>query len=112
MNIDNPKLKKLAEENSLVQELIDELKSYREDPQKVFYNEVREMVLELSREMRNHRKSGKAILSNHKDDKIFERIRTILVDAPKIFEGLKKGAGIEEDVPQKEKLKGSNQVAF
>lgn len=118
MNLENPKLKKLAEEYPLVQELIDELESYQTDPQKVFYLELKEMVVALSSEMKSVRnpinndediKKLCPILKG--DDKLFERIKSLMTDSEKIFNGLKKGAAEEEEPQKKGKLKDSKQVA-
>ncbi len=113
MNLADPKLLELAKKHPIVQELIDVVESYESDPAKVFYNELREMVLSIAREMKTYRLAGTTFLSGDKEDKIFERVRTLMVDAPRIFEGLKQGAGEgeQEETGRHKKDKKGSQVA-
>lgn len=106
MNLSDPKLLELAKKHPVVQELIDIVEAYESDPTLIYYTEFKAMALYFAGEMKAHRLKG-GILSNDKDDKIFERIRTLMVDAPKIFDGLKKGVG-EDGAKQQDGKRSAN----
>lgn len=113
IDLSAPKLVELAKKHPEVQQLVEIVESYQTDPQKIFYNELRLMSMALCKEMSGLRERGGKILTNDKDDKTFDRVRALMVDANKIFDGLRKGAG-EDELPEggrgKKDKKGS-QVA-
>ena len=88
--------KRLSIGNELFEKIYHELDSINEDPTKVFYRELNQTVIALSKELgfiRNGEKNLAHIIGS--DDKTFERVSKLLTDSEKIFSGLRKG---KEDV--------------
>ncbi len=89
----------LAKKHPVVKIMLDELQSYEEDPAKVFYLEMTEIIKALSGEMRAIREGkvqddGDGGLTNVEimtNPKIFGMIKDMLTNSEKIFVGLKKG---------------------
>ena len=70
-----------------------ELESYKEDPAKIFYLQITEVIKTLSGDMDCilHPEKGMAptLIKGDKDDKKFDQVKVLLMDTKTIFEGLK-----------------------
>jgi hypothetical protein len=85
-------LEKLSEKDPLLKSAYDEIMGIHADPTKIFYKELIQTVMALSKELEFIR-TGKKELANiiGADDKTFERVTKLLTDSEKIFSGLRKG---------------------
>lgn len=83
-------LESALEENKRLKE---ELESYKEDPAKIFYLQITEVVKSLSGDMDCilHPEKGLSpkLIRGDKDDKRFDQVKILLLDAETIFKGLK-----------------------
>lgn len=103
---------KLAQKHPEVQKLYDMLQYVKNDPRHKFHLGLTGMLDKLSDEMinlKNNKPTLKGIISG--EDKVFERVKSLLVDGDKIFTGITKGmkiiAGTDEpnDPASKDKTK-------
>jgi hypothetical protein len=85
-------LEKLSEKDPLLKSAYDEIMGIHTYPTKIFYKELIQTVMALSKELEFIR-TGKKELANiiGADDKTFERVTKLLTDSEKIFSGLRKG---------------------
>lgn len=86
----------IASKDELLLKVLEEVNSIHTDPTKVFYRELIQTVMAMSKEMEFVR-TGKKELAHiiASEDKIFERMTKLITDSEKIFAGLRKG---KEDV--------------
>jgi hypothetical protein len=88
--------KKIAVGNHILEKVLQEIESIHGDPTRVFYKELNQTIIALSKELgfiRLGQKELAHIIAS--DDKTFERVSKLLTDSEKIFSGLRKG---KEDV--------------
>jgi len=84
--------KKMADKNSLLEKVYNEIEAINGDPAKEFYKELVLTISALSKELsflRDGKKELATLIAS--DDKTFERVTKLATDADKIFNGLRKG---------------------
>ncbi len=82
----------LAKKNSAVFNLLEEYKSFKEDGAKVFYLQITDVVKTLSNDMKNiisGDQNNTILIRGDKDNKQFDQVKILLLDAETIFKGLK-----------------------
>lgn len=91
---DKAQIKQAIEQYPAVKKIWEALEIYTADPSKDFYKEVVLTVQHLSKELALVRsgKKTEAVLLNS-EDRLFERVKDLLVNAEKIFGGLDRGKG-------------------
>lgn len=95
-------IKKISDKNPLVKRLWEEYDKYQQDPTAEYYLAVVEMSKALAGEMNSVMSPKKEIIDGKtvtimdapillSEDKLFERIKSLLTDNEKIFSGIAKG---------------------
>lgn len=109
-------LEKLAEKHPVIRKLQEEVKSFYEDPSKMFYSELQKTIVHISKEMEKFRKGedmeGLSIL----DKTAFDVYNKILTNSEDWFKGLSKGKELispdEVDELKEKRMNKSKGLAF
>lgn len=78
--------------DALVKKLVSEYQSFKEDPAKVFYIQITEVIKALSDDMKIILRGNNEVttlIRGDKDNKQFDQVKILLLDAETIFKGLK-----------------------
>ncbi len=113
---DKKQLDKLCDKYPIVKSIYDEWNKYQQDPTAEYYLAIVEMTKSLSKEMHNVMNPKKEVIDGKSfsvmdapillsEDKLFERIRMLMTDSPKIFEGIEKGKNYLNPFDKKEEIK-------
>ena len=85
-------LEKIGKKDVLVAKLLAEYQSFKEDPAKVFYLQITEVIKAMSKDMGiilDGNNEPTTLIRGDKDNKQFDQVKVLLLDAETIFKGLK-----------------------
>lgn len=95
---DRNEVKALAKSNPLVKRMVEEIQSFYEDPTRLLYKEIVETTKVLASDLKLVRNPSKisaenapVIISDDKDDKLYDRVMKVITDSSKIFDGIERG---------------------
>lgn len=107
--------KKISVGNPLLEKVQQDLEGIYGDPTKVFYKELNQTIIALSKEL-GFIRLGQSELAHiiGSEDKTFERVSKLLTDSEKIFSGLRKGKEdvFPEEAKSDKELEGEKGLSF
>ncbi len=88
-------IKTLCRSNPLIKKIVDEIESFYDDPAKMLYKEIVETTKVLSEDLAVIRSGDEnlktKILGADKDDKLFDRVMSLLTKSGSVFDGINRG---------------------
>lgn len=99
-------LKVLCKSNPIVKKIVDEIESFYDDPAKMLYKEIVETTKVLSDDLKIIRSGDKElstmILGADKDDKLFDRVMSLITKSGAVFDGISRGKKMIDPVGAKQ----------